>query len=419
MGGAFKDNPIKNVLGIMVKAIGFFLLPIVILALIAFIYGWISRGLFITTEDIKYPQPENFRVILPRDYAAHPDFKTEWWYYTGHLESDDGRRFGFELVFFHIRTLGVWYKHQPLWWFFKTHLTAAQLAILDKTTGQHTVMERRAKNSKSNVGADVNNLRVWVYDWSAEGGPDAKGRFVTHLKAQDSRYSLDLNLIPAKPAVLHGQNGLLDKRPNGAASNYISFTRLFASGTLTENGKPLAVKGQAWHDHEYSSGRPGPQTAGWDWFSIQLGRTAEPHPDAKSSSASKHPLDGAELMFYFVRSVQGGVMDGSKATLVRPDGTSQPLSFGKDFQYRSGTSGAWKSLKTGALYPLGWTIAIPSQGWKIEIKPSAQAQEVVGQSIDVNYWEGACEVAAYAPEGMLPGLAYVELTGYDRRVDKF
>ena len=37
---------------------------------------------------------------FPRDHFDHPDYKTEWWYYTGNLKAADGHRFGFELTFF-------------------------------------------------------------------------------------------------------------------------------------------------------------------------------------------------------------------------------------------------------------------------------------------------------------------------------
>ena len=37
---------------------------------------------------------------FPRDHFNHPDYRTEWWYYTGNLKSADGHRFGFELTFF-------------------------------------------------------------------------------------------------------------------------------------------------------------------------------------------------------------------------------------------------------------------------------------------------------------------------------
>src|ERR1700676_4427936 len=41
-----------------------------------------------------------YRYEFPRDHFNHPDFQTEWWYYTGNLKTSDGRRFGFELTFF-------------------------------------------------------------------------------------------------------------------------------------------------------------------------------------------------------------------------------------------------------------------------------------------------------------------------------
>src|ERR1700687_1008274 len=41
-----------------------------------------------------------YRYELPRDHFNHPDFQTEWWYYSGNLKSADDRRFGFELTFF-------------------------------------------------------------------------------------------------------------------------------------------------------------------------------------------------------------------------------------------------------------------------------------------------------------------------------
>src|SRR4029077_1802445 len=41
-----------------------------------------------------------YRYEFPRDHFSHPDFQTEWWYYTGNVRSADGHRFGFELTFF-------------------------------------------------------------------------------------------------------------------------------------------------------------------------------------------------------------------------------------------------------------------------------------------------------------------------------
>ncbi|HXO30320.1 MAG TPA: carotenoid 1,2-hydratase, partial [Thermoanaerobaculia bacterium] len=38
--------------------------------------------------------------VFPADHGSHPDYRTEWWYYTGNLAARDGRRFGFQLTFF-------------------------------------------------------------------------------------------------------------------------------------------------------------------------------------------------------------------------------------------------------------------------------------------------------------------------------
>ncbi len=51
------------------------------------------------SEDFTLPQP-GWIWAFPRDHGAHPDFKTEWWYYSGHLKAADGRAFGYQLTFF-------------------------------------------------------------------------------------------------------------------------------------------------------------------------------------------------------------------------------------------------------------------------------------------------------------------------------
>ena len=41
-------------------------------------------------------------LTFPADFGAHPDFRTEWWYYTGNLSTPDARSFGFELTVFRV-----------------------------------------------------------------------------------------------------------------------------------------------------------------------------------------------------------------------------------------------------------------------------------------------------------------------------
>ena len=37
---------------------------------------------------------------FPKDHGAHPEYRTEWWYFTGNLQDDAGSRYGYQLTFF-------------------------------------------------------------------------------------------------------------------------------------------------------------------------------------------------------------------------------------------------------------------------------------------------------------------------------
>ncbi|MFZ0593475.1 MAG: lipocalin-like domain-containing protein, partial [Bryobacteraceae bacterium] len=39
-----------------------------------------------------------YRYRFPEDHFSHPNYQTEWWYYTGNLNSRDRQEFGFELT---------------------------------------------------------------------------------------------------------------------------------------------------------------------------------------------------------------------------------------------------------------------------------------------------------------------------------
>ena len=48
------------------------------------------------------PALPGYEFSFPRDHGTHDEYRTEWWYYTGHLFAEDGRRYGFELTFFRV-----------------------------------------------------------------------------------------------------------------------------------------------------------------------------------------------------------------------------------------------------------------------------------------------------------------------------
>ena len=73
---------------------------------------WITASVWLCAGTESFDQriektPEGFLIArpgyayrFPRDHASHPGYKTEWWYYTGHLQSESGERFGFQWTFF-------------------------------------------------------------------------------------------------------------------------------------------------------------------------------------------------------------------------------------------------------------------------------------------------------------------------------
>src|ERR1700690_1797570 len=84
-----------------------------------------------------------YRYEFPRDHFNHPEYQTEWWYYTGNLHAADGHRFGFELTFFrfgmHLPKRGV-EASAPAW--LPDELYLAHLTLSDIDGGQFYHTER-------------------------------------------------------------------------------------------------------------------------------------------------------------------------------------------------------------------------------------------------------------------------------------
>jgi predicted secreted hydrolase len=77
------------------------------------------------------------------------------------------------------------------------------------------------------------------------------------------------------------------------------------------------------------------------------------------------------------------------------------------------STGTWRSPKTGATYPAGWQVEVPSQGLVIDLAPTVADQELdTRPSTGVVYWEGSQRVTATRSGQHVGGEAYVELTGY-------
>jgi predicted secreted hydrolase len=334
-----------------------------------------------------------YQYQFPRDHGSHPTYRTEWWYYTGHLQSKNGRTFGFELTFFRRGVPPDDIKTLPSKWSVN-HLYLAHFAVTDISGQQFHFSEKISREGLGKAGADESRLHVWIDDWRAEVSMDQTG---THtLSAHDKTHALALTLQPAKPLVINGSEGISRKGEGvGQASHYYSFTRLATTGSLTIKGERFEVTGVTWMDHEFGSADLGNDQVGWDWFSIQLD-------------------DKSELMLYRMRRGDGSSDPASSGTVVSADGRTRHLEV-TDFQIES--TATWTSPASKATYPAKWRLTVPSLDLTVEVTPFVADQELrTSRSAQVTYWEGAVAVAGTKQGRPLKGQGYVELTGYAERI---
>ncbi len=311
-------------------------------------------------------------------FAAHPDAKSEWWYYTGHLATASGRSYGFELTFFRALLPDG------------EDLDASHFALTDVTGGRFLYDEKLHRPFPGIAGADARDLRVYLESWEVRREKE------NHILAANMPgAAIALALSPRKPAALNGRDGISRKGPRpDEYSHYVTIPLLAARGTLRIGGREEEVEGTAWFDHEWGPGGLPEKLAGWDWFAIQLS-------------------DGTELMLYRLRQTDGSDSPFSSGTFFASDGTARPLG-GSDFRVEA--AGRWVSPATGAVYPSGWKLRVPSLALELSVAPSVKNQELVTRkSTRVTYWEGACSVAGTRGGRPVEGKSYVELTGYAGR----
>ena len=324
-----------------------------------------------------------YRYSFPRDHFAHPEFRTEWWYYTGNLRGGDGRRFGFELVFFRQAQRRGASENQSVWRVDDLYL--AHLALTDFVARRFRYRKRLNRAGPGIAGASMEPGRIWNGNWSAEIAED---RHSLTAVADEFRFTLELR--PEKAPVIHGLNGVSQKAGGpGKASHYVSFTRLAVSGAVQVEGSRHEVTGSAWMDHEWFTSQLEPEQVGWDWFSVQFD-------------------DRTELMLFQLRRKDGTVEPYSSGTYVGPDGRTRHLSF-REFSLEPLES--WTSPKTGARYPVRWRILVPPLGMRLECAAALNDQEIPAEGVGPGYWEGAVTYT-----GSHTGRGYLEMTGYDRAV---
>jgi len=360
-----------------------------------FILGLLLICFPLSAEDFKRAFPGR-AFSFPQDHYAHPEFKTEWWYYSGHLQSLEKNQgtFGYQLTFFRtgLKREG---KNQRSKWSIQD-LYFAHLAITDETRKNFEYRERMSRGSLGEAGASEKSFRIWIEDWSIEGkGPAIRNHV---LKAGDGNFGIELVLTPAGDPVIHGQNGISQKAEgDGHASHYYSITRLKTEGRLFLKGREVSVHGVSWMDHEFGSNQLQDDQVGWDWFSIQLDQ-------------------GTDLMIYQIRRRDGRIDPYSSGTIIFPDGKHQHLS---SKEFRIDVLEKWRSRKSDGNYPSRWVLRVPGLGMDLTLVPTVKDQELITkESTRVTYWEGSVRIEGTCEKNPCKGMGYAELTGYAKPFSK-
>jgi predicted secreted hydrolase len=321
---------------------------------------------------------------FPAAHGPHPDYQTEWWYYTGNLDTAEGQHFGYQLTFFRRALLPLSDEHARESNWAANQVYFAHFAITDVVGNQHYSFERFTRGAVGLADAQSDPYQVWLETWRVE----QTGKDTYHLYAQNNNLTLDLVLKDVKGPVLQGDHGYSQKGPDpGNASNYYSLTRLESSGNVQVSGKSYAVKGLSWMDHEFGTSELADNQVGWDWFALQLN-------------------DGSELMVYQFRRSDGSLDPFSSGTFIAPDGSTTHLNH-DEFVIQS--TDTWTSPLTQAEYPAQWTINIPSLDLVLDIEPYLADQEM---DVSFAYWEGAVYITGHRGGQQVGGDGYIEMTGY-------
>ena len=336
---------------------------------------------------------------FPRDHNSHPAYATEWWYYTGHLQTKDGRKFGYQLTWF--RTALAPSIDRTSQWAARD-LMFAHFALTDERGQKFYFTDRIGRANLGLNGADSAsaNPRIWCGDWVLKfNGKSGEKQTIRARGQSDAKptngqsFALNLDQIALKAPTIHGENGVSQKSAGrGRASHYYSYTRLQTSGTLVIGNERLRVTGQSWFDHEFGSNQMDDSQVGWDWFSLQF-------------------TDGRELMVYRLRLKNGKTEPYSSGTLIEKNGKARHLKLA---EFQLTPLSMWKSSATGATYPAKWRITLPREKMSLVVTPAVAAQELRPARTGANlaYWEGSVAARGTQNGRALSGVGYLEMTGY-------
>ena len=326
-------------------------------------------------------------LVFPADFGAHPETRTEWWYVTGSLQNG-ARLWGFQVTFFRSST-GIGAASGSR--FAASQVLFAHAALTDLEARRLRHDQRIARAGFGIAAARGDDTGVVLRDWQMSRAPQTdapqRSRYRAQLASESAGFAFALQFDATQPVLLQGDAGVSKKGPGAnETSRYYSEPQLAVQGTLTLDGRPVAVTGRAWLDHEWSDAFIPPQAVGWDWIGMNLD-------------------DGSALTAFRLRRADGSAVYAG-GSFRRAGGAVR--SFGPD-DVRFTPGRIWESATSRARYPVHWTVETPAG--RFEVRTLLDNQELDSRSsVGAIYWEGLSDLLDEA--GRRVGRGYLEMTGY-------
>ena len=325
---------------------------------------------------------EGYQFVFPRDHGNHPDFKTEWWYVTGHLiNKANGDRYGYQLTFFRQASPKNKWRGNSSWQSDQIYMAHAAITNEKEKSFIH---EEKLNRGGILANSKIGDLDVFNESWLLKRIPSGE----VNLQMSVKNMQLRLQLKPMTSLVTFGENGVSRKGDDPtASSHYLTYPRMQSEGSMSlPNGSSVEVEGLSWMDHEISSNQLASNQSGWDWAGIQLN-------------------NGDSIMFYRLRLADGTQDGNSIAYFV--DDRGKIFKKTKDFSIKILSN--WMSPTTRIEYPSRIELSIDKDIYIID--PVLKDQELISKRPGgLSYWEGSCRVKDLS--GNIIGNTYLELTGY-------
>lgn len=307
--------------------------------------------------------------IFPQDHGLHYVIG-EWLYFTGVVNTDTGKKIGYEMTIFQIGDLR---------WYLFDYVYAGHVAVSDVEHEKHYIGETISPVYLTTVEPlkpEV-NIKNFSYNYS-----DAEGFAIS---ANSGGIQLDFKCTPTREMLMHGEDGVI-LMGDDKESAYYSFTNLETTGTITYNGKThKVVSGRTWMDHQWGNAkRPGFH---WDWFSMRF-------------------EDGGSLMLFNIRDPKNNPRR-IEWTYRNADGK---ITYGTQAEIK--TARVWRDEPGKATYPMDWSIKINKLDAEFFVSPLFDAQSIHDVKTP-SYWEGLCSVKGTIAGKEIKGDNYTEMTFYN------